>query len=326
MQSVLPVGQQQIFGLVSTNRYFILTGSDIANRSIFNMLPGGGTPTSLGLYVGGSTYSKPQSWGSIPLSKTKSTYGKIQNVLLSQTMALYFNIGLNDQNMMNGNFELAQFQLSPVIVSAESPDCGLTLVVPMQDIARTVSINVINYLNSHYGEGATVGNLLDLANRMLGGDSELVQFTNGGKAIYQILTPSEVSSAIDAINNIFDGCRVVVPQELQGKGVQPVSTPTSARDFTDSEDQTIISESDVVVSAYPNPHSGRVTIEFTVPETSWTTLHIYTLDGRKIATLFEGEVPANETRSAEFESSASVIYVYRLAAGSVVKMGKLLPK
>lgn len=261
------------------------------------------------------------------MSKAKNTYGKIQNTLFSQTVALYFNMGLNDQRVMNGDFKLSSFVMSQTIISAESPDCGLSMVVPMQDMSRSISQNVINYLNSNYAGGATVGNLFNLANRMLGGDPALVQFNGGGKATYLSLTPSEIGAAVDAINNIFDECRVVVPEELQsGTGVQTVST-TVARDEGTSEDvASTLNENSVVVTAFPNPFEGKVTVEFSVPENTWATLHVFTLDGRKVATLFEGEVLAHEIRSAEFQTAAAVVYVYRLSAGSVVKMGKLLPK
>ncbi len=330
MQSILPVGDKQVFGLISTNRYFTLHGIDIANGSIFNMLPGGKTPAPLGSYPGGATYSLNASWIAVPISKAKSTYGKIENNLLSQTIVLYFNMGLNDQGPMNGNFTLANFQLKPEIITAESPDCGVTVVVPMQDQYVTISSKVLDYLNSHYSNGASVANLFDLANRILGGDPALVVFGQGGKATYPQVSAAEVSSAIDAINNIFHECRVYVPEEMQtvlgSTGLRNATAINISSPEMEAEELSEEGPASITVEAYPNPFSNQVNIEFTAEIDGHAELGVYTLQGVLVENLFKGNVRAHETQRVTFQQGAiqSGVYVYRLSLGNQVKVGKLI--
>jgi hypothetical protein len=285
------------------------------------MLPGGGQAVPLGQLSGGATYGQVSTWGVVPLSTAKSTYGKIQNNLLSQTIVLYFNIGLNESRPI-GNFSLATFILKPTIVTAEATGCGETMVMPRQDQYVTISQKVIDYLTNNYAGGATVANLFDLANRMLGADPTLVTFKNG-KPVYRYMSASEVNSAVDAINNIFDECRIVVPESMQNMATT-VAAKTSS---TDSEvDEGDNNPYDIEVSAYPNPFVNQVTIEFTSPVDTWAVLQVITLDGRKIETLFEGEVKAGQTEKAVFEPQGYTdgVYVYRLSAGTINKVGKIL--
>jgi hypothetical protein len=62
------------------------------------------------------------------------------------------------------------------------------------------------------------------------------------------------------------------------------------------------------------------------PVDNWATLQVISLDGRKIATLFEGEVSAGKTEKAVFEPHGYTdgVYVYRLSAGTINKVGKIL--
>jgi hypothetical protein len=317
MQSVLPVGQQKIFGLVATNRYFILKGTDIANGYIFNMLPAGKAPAPL-KSVGASTYSSLSSWGAVPLSKNKSTYGKIENNLLGQAITLYFNLMLNESS--SRNFSLATFELEPVIVTAKSSDCGSSAIEPLQNQYVTIPQKLIDYLNNNYASGATVGNLFELANRLLGGDPVLVQFNQYGKPSYLGITASEVSDAVEAINTIFNECRVFVP------GKNMLGTAALRTSSINAEEESEEYFFDEAVHIYPNPFADQTTIEFTVPVDTYVVLQVYTLTGTKVETLFEGEVKANEVQRVNFAppGNPSGFYLYRLSTGRVVKVGKIL--
>ncbi len=70
--------------------------------------------------------------------------------------------------------------------------------------------------------------------------------------------------------------------------------------------------------AYPNPFSSETTIEFTVSETSNTTLVLYTLDGKQVATLFKGNAIADELYSIPFTSNniATGMYIAELKTSS----------
>ena len=149
-------------------------------------MPGGGTPRALKQF---STYQQISTWmDSDPLTYKpgKSNHGSINNNLLSQTIALFFNRSI-DPN-------LDSFELSTTFATA-GVACGSS-IPDMTDIQIfSISPNVINYLNSH--GGATVGNLFVLANLVL------------GKEVTSV-SASDVNGAVDAINRGFDECRIEV--------------------------------------------------------------------------------------------------------------------
>jgi hypothetical protein len=76
---------------------------------------------------------------------------------------------------------------------------------------------------------------------------------------------------------------------------------------------------------FPNPFNPSTTIEFALPRESRVMLEVYSILGERVATL------VNETRPAGyhtvvFDASglASGIYLYRLTAGDIVKMNKMV--
>ena len=159
---------------------FTLYLDDIVNKSIFKMLPGGGKAKAL---TGSATYSDGSSWGYVPLvTKGKKKIGSIKNILLAQTMTLFFNIELNDRL---GNWELqSEFYTSAL------KSCGAEEAYPETETFY-IDQSVIDYL----GSDATVSGLFDLANKALGGNKDL--------------SLSAINNAVDAINRGFDECRVL---------------------------------------------------------------------------------------------------------------------
>jgi len=318
MLSVLPVGQSYTFGIAANNRSFTLYGTDIANGNIFNMLPGGGTPSALGVFAGGASYGNVASWPSVPLSKKASTYGSINNNLLSQTITLFFNLGQNNDP------SLASFELETTIVTAESTDCGETMVVPLQDQVATVPLSVINYLNNNYAGGATVGNLFDLANRILGGDPALVTPTNKGYN-YLFVSAADVTAAVDAINRIFDECRIYVPNNLRDAELRSIEVESGTRVASATEAVLEEQSQEIDASAYPVPFETEVTIEFSVPYDTRAVVDMYSLDGKKVSTLFDQDVKANQSQRVTYTPNDSqALYIYRITTNRDVKHGKIL--
>ena len=78
-------------------------------------------------------------------------------------------------------------------------------------------------------------------------------------------------------------------------------------------------------ATYPNPFNPTTTIEFTIPSLSDVTLSVYSISGQKVATLVDRHLSAGR-HSAMFYAYdlASGLYFYKLKAGSMVKMGKML--
>jgi len=89
----------------------------------------------------------------------------------------------------------------------------------------------------------------------------------------------------------------------------------------------INTEENVSISAYPNPFMNTVIIEFTMEEDTDVTLEVYNMTGAKVASLYKGDVQANQTYSFDFDGIAHInqgTFIYVLRAGKTVKMGRLV--
>lgn len=80
------------------------------------------------------------------------------------------------------------------------------------------------------------------------------------------------------------------------------------------------------ISSYPNPFSNSTTISFTAEESGPTSLKVYDLTGREVATLFEGNVEAGAQYAETFKASNKKggVYIYRLVNGNTIKSGRML--
>ena len=76
---------------------------------------------------------------------------------------------------------------------------------------------------------------------------------------------------------------------------------------------------------YPNPFNPSTRIRFDIPEASAVRLEIFSMDGRRMATIIQENLPAG---SHEFDFSAtgwsSGIYMYQLTAGDVMLTRKMM--
>ena len=76
---------------------------------------------------------------------------------------------------------------------------------------------------------------------------------------------------------------------------------------------------------YPNPFNPSTTIKFTISDLRFTTLKVYDLLGREIATLVNEEKPVGSYEvKLDATSLPSGIYFYRLQAGSFVETKKMV--
>jgi hypothetical protein len=153
---------------------------------IMAVLPGGGG--SYGLSEAANICSLPASY----LKK-----GKVNNTLLAQTITLGLNIGINSAL---GNFEL---KVGTLAIAVPDGGCGA-------DIAKLRSCSAEGYAPTineykYYTVPAVVGllptptvqGLYDMANKAL-----------GREILPAGVTLSNLASAVDLINNAFDGCRI----------------------------------------------------------------------------------------------------------------------
>jgi hypothetical protein len=94
---------------------------------------------------------------------------------------------------------------------------------------------------------------------------------------------------------------------------------------TNVKDQNFIPAEFRLEQNYPNPFNPSTVIKFAVSEKSMTTLKVYDIIGREIATLINEERDAGWYEQS-FDASAlsSGIYIYRLTAGSKVFSKKMM--
>ncbi len=75
---------------------------------------------------------------------------------------------------------------------------------------------------------------------------------------------------------------------------------------------------------YPNPFRGTTRIPFSLKRSEHVTLEVYTVDGRKVATLIDGMESAGRHEAAfKADDLPSGTYIYRLRAGDQVQSGRM---
>ncbi len=96
----------------------------------------------------------------------------------------------------------------------------------------------------------------------------------------------------------------------------------------DEDDE--IPEALPVINSYPNPFNPTTTIEFTLPESGFTTLSIYNISGQIVRELAAGYMTVG-TRSLTWdgrddsgETVSSGIYITRLVAGKQIAAGRMI--
>ncbi|MCF6405055.1 hypothetical protein L3C95_19290 [Chitinophaga filiformis] len=294
-------GDSVIFGLKLTGKYFTLFLGDITNGNIFKMLPGGGTPAALKGYA---TFNKSNTWPNVPLLTTTSNFGKINNVLLSQTMSLFFNMHLT-ATLKNLTIE------GDTLKTAKLTACGSN--TPTTTVSNyVIPPSVVNYLKS-IGK-ANIAGLHELANMYLGGQ------TIPGVAI------GDVSKAVDAINNAFDKCAVLVGwTKSSAITTLKVSTTTlSVNDPKATEART--EEAKLNVTVFPNPYNDKLIFRFIAPVSGQVKLEVYNLLGQQIGQLNYGMVDKGTQHTIEYHVPAihRDVLVYKLSVGDLIKTGKAI--
>ena len=96
----------------------------------------------------------------------------------------------------------------------------------------------------------------------------------------------------------------------------------------DDEEQT--PESIPLIKTYPNPFNPSTTIEFTLPESGFATISIYSMAGQKIRELTADFMPAGthtlmwDGRDASGNAVSSGIYITRMKAGKYTATGRMV--
>lgn len=85
-----------------------------------------------------------------------------------------------------------------------------------------------------------------------------------------------------------------------------------------------VEDKNMTLQSYPNPFKDILIIEFSLPQDSRANLDIFDVAGRKIATLFEGAMKADENQKLEFSPGfvPGGIIIYRLQTEQNIWYGK----
>lgn len=173
--------------------------------------------------------------------------GRYKNILLAQTITMGLNLRLDD-NL--GSLEIDDLTFLPLAI------------------------------RDFFGAGATITDLYELANDLLGGIA-----VSG-------LSKGDAADALGKINDNFDECAYFTP---------PPPPPPSSFRLKDSD--PINSELEKTMNIFPNPIADYATIEFTAQSDNNTTVEVYNMMGSKIGTIFKGYVTEGESYSTGFDAS-----------------------
>jgi hypothetical protein len=244
-------------------------------------MPGGSTPTGP-LAAGNCSILDPC------FNTYLSPQGRINNVLISQTITLSLNIRLT-----SGTGILSTLQLGSgcIITSGGS---------------FTINQSVIAYL----GGSATVQDLLNLANDVLGG----VKTPGvGGVPSY-----SAINDAVTAINEGFDECRTLYGYCTPAVTVSNAPRPTGQ--------VSKAAASTLEVSSYPNPFSDNVRFTIRSTTSGRGTLEVYDMAGAKLQVVYSGYIYSGKGQTIDYR--VPVLYrrnlMYVLRMGDKIVTGKLI--
>ena len=291
---------------------------------VIDKLPGGG--------ASGPIPAGDHNLCSLPASMLKG--GRINNALLAQTITLGLNMGINGQL---GNFAL---QANSWLVTADVEECGSTDVKECtfnctpNPLAPGTYIWTVASSPYHVTDCRMSTALFNaLTTKNVSGLYALANSALCGNALPAGVTYSDITNAVDCINNAFDECRSFTAW-VSGAQPNPASFCTLPSSTTPCPAVTRVSAQvptqEVVglnVSAYPNPFKDKVNFVINSTVTGQATLEVYNMLGQKIQTVYNGTVVASKAQVVEYKVSSKnlnggLIYIFKQGGRQVT--GKLL--
>ena len=262
----------KVFGNVANKRFFTLYKTDIQNKNIFKMLPGSGSSKAIAIDAiapyDGAYYDNQQTWYLVPIPTSGSLKGKINNMLLAQTITLWFNLRTSSSL---GGINLAK----DTLVTAAQTSCGSGIATGLP-VKFGLPHDVVVYLNGGNGYSNDVNGLFQLANDVLGG-------------VVTIVDAAHMQEAVATINLAFDGCRILI----KTIDYVPVASPITSKD--NRKEITEALTTGIAIKASPNPSGNRFVINVSsVNSAAKISLQVYDMQGRLIE---EKNIPANSNIS-----------------------------
>lgn len=246
-----------------------ITADKIKVDSILTYLPGGGPSAS---YTGSSLASAPS------------------NTLLSQTLTLGLNIGLNQY--------LGGYKFGSVIASQKaSGECGQGNLI--NGTCQSYSVDT-PYSNM------TVREIFEAAGEALKSGTDNQRRKLAGIA--------------GAINELFDECAKALP------ACPSLITSTRSSNNAMTEQVELSIPNKLEVKAFPNPFRNIVYLKFRSPVAGDALIELYDMTGRKLEIRYQRNVQPGYDNLIEFNAqkhSYSLLY-YRIQVGRYSENGKLI--
>jgi hypothetical protein len=299
---------------------------------IIRILPGGGPASRL------------PNGNHTPNSGVILKRGRVNNILLSQTIALALNTYMTGSTL--GGFSLADGGGSAnkflVTVAKKGGDCSSVSTAVPADCkfspvycsdgvtisgytttynpykSWSISAKVINALPG----SKTVLDLLNLASAALGG------------TLPTGVSYSDVAGAAAAINEAFDECRIFVGF-ASSSSVSSYCTPpagascpstiiTSRTRNNVNAAMTSVEVKAPAINAYPNPFKEELNFRFVSPVSGKATLEVFNMHGQRMGVVFDGNVSAGVQNFARFNQvQVAGMLIYKLSVGGEVLTGKV---
>ncbi|MEO5502015.1 MAG: hypothetical protein ABIR31_11295, partial [Ginsengibacter sp.] len=253
MGGTLYLGKPGAFFTVTTTQASLLQ----------SILPGGGKPSKL---AGNYNLNAPNNYP--PLQN-----GRINNVLLSQTITLALNVSIPGNGL--STFVLKDGYLTTMTPAGSA--CSGQIATcenggQMSSVKLTGNAKLMALLN-----GKTVADLLKMASDALGG------------TLPSGVSYSDISNAVDVINRSFDEGRYY----LGYYATQQFCLSNIVRTLP----ITLVEESvpaQLTVTVNPNPVVDNVNFEIQSIVGGQASLDLYNVMGVKLANVFKGKMPAGK--------------------------------
>jgi hypothetical protein len=273
------------------------------------VMPGGSTPRAL-------THTGNISMSQLGAYSYLNRQGRLNNVFLSQTLALSLNLRINPT--------LLHFILdSGYLITQKLANCGDTTTVLSCEMDSSaieswmMNDKVVGYLAAN--GGATVENLLVLANKLLG-----QVLMPGAAAAGGTFVPSysAVSGMVSTFNEAFDECRVFL--KYDSVKMDCPQTESTQR-YVDVQIEPV--RTTIRANAFPNPYGKLIQFSLVANVSGQAELSLFDLSGQQLAQLYQGYWNAGDWRLLNYpvKPGQSVPMIYRFRVGKEVITGKLIP-
>lgn len=159
-----------------------------------------------------------------------------------------------------------------------------------------------------------------------GDDFWLVKTDGNGNLVWSSTYGGSSSDVAYAVRQTDDGGYIATGHTLSsGSGVHDVWLLRLATDPTSITIPPELPGRARLHQNYPNPFNPGTNIAFEIHAAGWTSLKVYDLLGREVATLVnEEKAPGEYTARWDARDLAGGVYVYRLRTGSFTETKKLL--